>query len=114
MVEYNAEEIPGPWTGGYSLDRHTVSSEYLGDDPYGVPEYHTVRTPLDELLFKLKYRGDQSVLDEIVETAADFFESMEPASRSHRPGPAEQRVPQAPARDFDRSPHRSPHGERAL
>lgn len=91
MVVYNAEEIPGPWRGGYSLDRHTVSSEYLGDDPYGNPEYHTVRTPLGELLFKLKYRGDQSALDSIVETTVDFLNRWKP--------PADLIVPVPPSNE---------------
>ena len=78
MVEYNAEEIPGPWHAGYSLDRHTVSSEYLGDDPYGNPVYETVRTPLGELLFRLKYRGDESALTPIVDAALEFLGQWKP------------------------------------
>jgi len=91
MVEYNAEEIPGPWRAGYSLDRHTVSSDYLGDDPYGNPVYETVRTPLGELLFRLKYRGDDSALTPIISVALEFLDQWNP--------PADLVVPVPPSNE---------------
>jgi predicted amidophosphoribosyltransferase len=77
-MEYHPEEIPGPWRAGFALDRHTVSSEYLGDDAFGNPVYETVRSPLGELLYKLKYRSEESALRPIVEAAVDFLRGWNP------------------------------------
>jgi len=43
-----------PWTEGYVLDYHTVSSTPTGDPYY---RFDTKRTEPGELLFRLKYRG---------------------------------------------------------
>jgi predicted amidophosphoribosyltransferase len=72
-VEYHPEKLPGPWRAGFALDRHTIRSEYLGADSFGNPVYETVRSPLGELVFKLKYRRDKSALNPIVEVAVDFL-----------------------------------------
>lgn len=65
--------IPGNWQQGFVLDYHTVRSVYVGDDEFGHPRYETVRTALGELVYKLKYHSDTSVLDEIIEAAAVFI-----------------------------------------
>jgi predicted amidophosphoribosyltransferase len=67
--------IPGRWREGYVLDYHTLSSAYLGDDEYGHPIFDTKRSELGELLYRLKYRLDESVLNELAETAASFIRS---------------------------------------
>ena len=86
--------LPGRWREGFALDYHTVSSTYLGDDEYGHPMFDTKRSDLGELLYRLKYRSDASVLDEIVQVAARFYRSWNPGatlivpvapSRSSRP-----------------------------
>ena len=66
--------IRGAWLDGYALDYHTVSSTYVGDNEFGHPVFDTQRTPIGELLFRLKSRFDKSVVDEIVEAAAHFVE----------------------------------------
>lgn len=66
--------IRGAWLDGYALDYHTVSSTYLGDNEFGHPVFDTERTPLGELLFRLKSRSDQSVVDEIVDAVESFIE----------------------------------------
>jgi len=48
---------------------------YLGDDAFGHPVYDTRRTPLGDLLYKLKYREDRSVLPQIAATLHHFLES---------------------------------------
>jgi len=66
--------LKGPWTEGYVLERrHTISSEFLGDDEYGHARYDTKRSDLGELLYRLKYRSDTSALDPIAQTAAGFI-----------------------------------------
>ena len=94
MVHIRPMSIPGRWREGFVLDYHTTGSTYLGDDEYGHPIFDTKRSEIGELLYRLKYRSDTSVLDEIVTTAADFVSSWNPGveiiipvppSRSDRP-----------------------------
>jgi predicted amidophosphoribosyltransferase len=86
--------IPGRWRDGFVLDYHTLESTYIGDDEYGHPMFDTKRSEIGELLYRLKYRSDRSVVDDLVRTIAEFFRSWNPAvttiipvppSRSGRP-----------------------------
>lgn len=78
MVAIHPEQIPGRWREGFALDKHTISSVRLGDNEYGHPVFDTTRTELGELLFRLKNRSDFSVVDEIVDAAADFAQRWNP------------------------------------
>ena len=73
MAAIKPIELKGNWIKGYALDIHTISSEYLGDNELGHSIFKTERSPLGELLFRLKYRSDKSVLDEILNTVVDFL-----------------------------------------
>lgn len=75
MVQINPKRITGSWTEGFALDFHTLSSEYIGDDEYGHPQFDTRRSDVGELLYKLKYRKDKSVLGDIIATASQFIKS---------------------------------------
>jgi hypothetical protein len=70
IVEVHPERIDGPWTDGFVLDRHVVSSRpigYLGEHM----QFETIRSTLGELVYQLKYRtGDPN---DIVETAVAFI-----------------------------------------
>jgi len=70
--------IPGRWREGCVLDYHTLDSTYLGDHEYGHPMFDTKRSDVGELLYRLKYRFDAAVLDELVGTAASFVRSWNP------------------------------------
>jgi predicted amidophosphoribosyltransferase len=72
---------------GFVLDYHTLSSVHLGDDQYGHPVFETERTELGELLYRLKYRSDESVVEELVLTAADFVNSWKPGTEVIVPVP---------------------------
>ena len=49
---------------GYVLERqHTLTSEFLGHDSFGNPQFDTKRTELGELVFRLKNRNDKNTLD---------------------------------------------------
>lgn len=94
MVNIKPLRLPGRWRDGFALDYHTIDSKYLGDDEFGHPIFNTQRTELGELLFRLKYRSDNSVVDEIALTAVTFIASWNPKvdiiipvppSRSKRP-----------------------------
>ena len=75
MTEINPKRIAGSWTEGFALDFHTLSSEYIGDDEYGHPQFDTKRSEIGELLYKLKYREDKSVLGDLVTTVSQFIKS---------------------------------------
>jgi len=78
VATINPRQIIGRWRSGYALDYHTVSSEYLGSDEYGHPVFDTIRTEIGELLYRLKYKSDLSVVAEIVDGVADLFRSWKP------------------------------------
>jgi len=92
-------KIVGRWREGFVLDYHVLSSMYVGDDEFGHPRFDTQRSEVGELLYRLKYQSDTSVVDELAETAADFVrawdcsvEILAPVpptrtSRAHQPVP---------------------------
>ena len=45
----------------------------VGHNAFGHPAFDTVRSPLGELLYQLKYRGNETVLAEIADTVATFL-----------------------------------------
>jgi predicted amidophosphoribosyltransferase len=65
--------IKGPWSSGWALDLHTLSSSFVGDDAFGHPQFENKRSEIGELLYQFKYRGDRSGLTAICETAATFI-----------------------------------------
>lgn len=78
MISFHPVRIPGRWREGYALDLHTVLSTFLGDDEYGHARFDTERSVAGELLSRLKYRGDPSAVDALVEAAASFVRSRDP------------------------------------
>ena len=72
-VKINPHKLRGPWSDGYALDVHTTSSTMVGHNAFGHAVFDTVRSPLGELLYRLKNRGDETVIPEIVDTAATFL-----------------------------------------
>jgi hypothetical protein len=68
-MKTNPVQVQGAWRLGWALDVHTTSSEFLGYDQNGNPQFNTTRSPLGELLYQLKYRG-QKTADEIAAVMA--------------------------------------------
>ena len=62
-----AIQIYGNWKKGFSLDLHTESSEFLGVDTFGNNRFNTKRTKIGELLYRLKYQSDKSVIPAILD-----------------------------------------------
>ena len=73
MVEIHPQRIQGKWRGGYALDFHTTSSTPIGENAYGHMQFDTVRPPVAELLYQLKYRNDEAAVAEISKVAAAFL-----------------------------------------
>lgn len=86
-VSIRPMRIPGSWKEGYVLDYHTKSSDFVGYDEYGNPQFDTVRTEVGELLYRLKYRGRRDILAELVMTAADFIRKWNPQVHAVVPVP---------------------------
>jgi len=80
--------MSGSWDDGRTLDRHVSSSEFLGYNEYGHPQFDTTRTELGELLYRLKYKGDQSVIAPIARTAGNFIRDWQPRLDVIVPAPA--------------------------
>ncbi len=68
----NPAEVQGAWRRGWTLDLHTISSEFLGYDQNGHAQFDTKRSPLGELVYQLKYRG-QHTATEVGTVMAEFF-----------------------------------------
>ena len=73
MVEIHPQRIWGKWKLGYALDFHTTSSTPIGENEYGHMQFDTVRPPVAECLYRLKYRSDQAAVVDISEAAVTFL-----------------------------------------
>src|SRR5664280_178830 len=76
MIEIHPKEIKGSWDRGYVLDRHTISSTMIGYNEFGHPEFDTQRSELGELVYRLKYKRDESVIESIAETTTQFLKTV--------------------------------------
>lgn len=80
IVKIDPVRLAGPWSDGYVLERqHTISSEFLGHDSFGNPQFDTKRSELGELVFRLKNRNDKTTVDSIADTAVEFLKAWKPA-----------------------------------
>ncbi|WP_158161730.1 ComF family protein [Grimontia hollisae] len=70
-MDVNVKEITGVWDLGYSLDKHIVSSTYIGENQWGHAQFDTVRTDVGEAVFLLKYRGDFTQCTDIAQSIND-------------------------------------------
>lgn len=87
LVQTNPMKIPGSWKDGYVLDYHTKSSDFVGYDEYGHPQFNTVRTPVGDLLYRLKYKGQKTALADLVSIAAEFVRGWRPPVKAIVPVP---------------------------
>jgi hypothetical protein len=69
MAAYRPRKIYGAWAEGYVLDVHSTGSTFIGYNQFGHPQFETLRTEVGELLFRLKYRSDDTVVEELVDAA---------------------------------------------
>ncbi len=68
-MNVNVRPLSGPWTSGHALDKHTVSSRFIGEDENGRAQFETQRTEVGEAVFQLKYRGDWSQVGRLADAA---------------------------------------------
>jgi competence protein ComFC len=76
MAKFQPRQILGKWRKGFALDIHTISSTPIGHNEFGHMQFETTRSEIGELLYKLKSKGDQSVVPEI---AAAAVEALKPS-----------------------------------
>lgn len=74
-MKINPRPLEGPWREGYALDVHSTGSEFLGYDEYGHEQFDTKRTDVGELLYRIKYKGDETALTELADVMAEFVKS---------------------------------------
>lgn len=70
-MKVNVEQIWGNWDSGYSLDKHMLSSKFLGNDEWGHPRFENTRTDIGEAIYQLKYQGDFTKCNLIAQSIAD-------------------------------------------
>ena len=70
-MKTNIKEIAGNWDKGYALDKHIVSSTFLGNNEYGHATFDTIRTEAGEATFQLKYRNDWSQVEPLAQAIVD-------------------------------------------
>lgn len=73
MIEINTQKIEGNWHSGVALDKHTISSVYLGQDEHGHDRFDTTYTLMGDLLHRLKYNSDKTAAAGIIQTASDYL-----------------------------------------
>jgi competence protein ComFC len=74
MVAINPQRIVGNWRSGVALDFHTTSSTPIGPNQFGHMQFDTARPEIAELLYQLKYRGNQAAAPGIVAAASAFLQ----------------------------------------
>ncbi len=65
--------VKGPWKAGIVLDWHTVASQIVGQNEFGHPIFDNTRSEIGELLYQLKYRGDQGALKMILSATVEYL-----------------------------------------
>jgi predicted amidophosphoribosyltransferase len=76
ILETNPRALTGSWKVGFALDWHTVGSTFLGNNQFGHPMFDTKRPPVGQLLYQLKYRNDQTAVEPLADTAANFVKNV--------------------------------------
>jgi predicted amidophosphoribosyltransferase len=64
-----------------------LGSSFVSYDGNGHPRFDSHRSPVGELLFQLKYRNDQTAIDQLAETAAEFLKQWKPPVQGIVPVP---------------------------
>jgi predicted amidophosphoribosyltransferase len=59
-------DILGPWNKGYAFDVHTIRSEYMGENEYGHPIFNTIRSPMGQCLYELKFGQKFPIIENII------------------------------------------------
>ena len=67
-------KVNGLWDEGFIIDKYVESSEYIGDDAFGHPQFNTTYTAIGKLLYALKYNGHSDTSESIAEMCVEFLD----------------------------------------
>lgn len=95
-MQVNLREIRGNWDRGYGLDKHMLSSVYIGDDEHGHARFNNTRTEVGEALFQLKYRAGWEYAEPLAQAIADNIGPLLPFIGLIVPMPATSARPRQP------------------
>lgn len=70
-MKVNLKSIDGPWDEGWVLDKHMLTSTYIGDDAYGHPRFDSVRTDVGQATYLLKYQLQWDQANALAQSLAD-------------------------------------------
>jgi predicted amidophosphoribosyltransferase len=70
-LKVSLKEIHGLWDKGWVLDKHTLSSTYLGEDEYGHARFNTIRSEVGESTYQLKYKHDWNQVEPLAQSLAE-------------------------------------------
>ncbi|HUO04235.1 MAG TPA: hypothetical protein VMU16_03450 [Candidatus Binataceae bacterium] len=96
MAKFNPKKISGRWREGYALDLQTLSSTPIGYNEFGHMQFDNTRSEVGELLYRLKSKGDRTVVAEIAGAAEEFLNSWAPSVDIIVPVPASGSRPAQP------------------
>ena len=77
MINFTPIKIIGSWEIGYALDIHTINSELAGYNESGQETYVNTRSEIGELLYRLKYNADKTVIHNIIEAIVKFIKNKD-------------------------------------
>lgn len=95
-MQTNIKQLRGNWDIGFALDKHIISSEYLGDDEFGHARFHTTRTEAGEATYQLKYKRDWSQVSLLATAVAESIYPLFPCVDLIVPIPASNWRPRQP------------------
>jgi len=75
VIEIHPKEIKGSWDERICARRTHDFKYHDWYNEFGHPEFDTVRSPLGELVYRLKYRGDKGAILSIVEAITGFMKT---------------------------------------
>jgi predicted amidophosphoribosyltransferase len=70
-MKTSVKEVKGSWDLGFSLDKHMISSTYLGEDEYGHPRFNNLRSEVGEATYQLKNQRNASEARPIAQAIFD-------------------------------------------
>lgn len=77
-MKVNLKKLDGNWDLGYALDKHVLSSTFIGNNAFGHPQFDTVRSEAGEALFQMKYRKNLSKSKELSQAIKDHIFQLFP------------------------------------
>lgn len=75
ILKTNPIRLISKRASGFALDAHTIQSTPSGVNEFGHITFDTQRSELGEALYRLKYKSDESQIDDIADTVCDFLEN---------------------------------------